>query len=85
MATNAAEYLFSNERGELAEDIEASEVDIIYNMYMNALVQAYDKLKGRFNTFASKCLSERQKRESGLLLVAPPIQMPGDKEVIEQE
>lgn len=60
-------------------------MDAIYNMYMNALIQSYDKLKGRFNTFAAKCLSEKQKRESGLLLVAPPLSLPGDREVIEQE
>jgi hypothetical protein len=44
---------------------------------------AYDKLKGRFNSLAAKCLSEKQKRESGLLLVAPPLQLPGDRELLE--
>lgn len=83
---NAAEYLFSTgENGEIAEDIDASEVDQIYNTYMQALTSSYDKLKGRFNTFAAKCLSEKQKRETGLLLVAPPLSLPGDREVIEQE
>jgi len=45
---------------------------------MQALMNSYEKLKGKFNTFAAKCLSERQKRESGLLLVAPPLSLPGD-------
>lgn len=49
----------------------ATEVDSIYNGYMLALAGAYDKLKGRFNNLAAKCLSEKQKRESGLVLVAP--------------
>lgn len=57
----------------MASDLDADEVDKIYSGYMEALVGSYDKLKGRFNTFAAKCLSEKQKRESGLLLVAPPL------------
>ncbi len=57
----------------MASDLSADEVDKIYNGYMEALIGSYDKLKGRFNTFAAKCLSEKQKRESGLLLVAPPL------------
>ena len=57
----------------MASDLSADEVDKIYNGYMEALSGSYDKLKGRFNTFAAKCLSEKQKRESGLLLVAPPL------------
>lgn len=69
----------------MACDIDASEADAIYGEYVAALNASYDKLKGRFNTFAAKCLSEKQKRESGLLLVAPPLQLPGDRETIEQE
>ena len=69
----------------MAEDIDVNEVDQIYNGYMHALIGAYDKLKGRFNSLASKCLSEKQKRESGLVLVAPPLQHPGDRELLEQE
>ena len=57
---NVAEYLFSDPNsGTLAEDLSSQEVDHIYQSYMQALVSAYDKLKGRFNTFAAKCLSER--------------------------
>lgn len=51
--------MFTNDRGELEEDIDPHEVDQIYNGYMQALVASYDKLKGRFNTFAAKCLSEK--------------------------
>lgn len=74
--SNIAEYLFSNERGEIADDIDSQEIDMIYNGYMQALIGSYEKLKGKFNAFASKCLSERQKRESGLILVAPPLVLP---------
>ncbi|CDW80262.1 serine [Stylonychia lemnae] len=77
---NIAEYLFSNEKGEIADDIDAEEIDQIYSGYMQALMTSYEKLKGKFNNFAAKCLSERQKRESGLLLVAPPLSLPGEKD-----
>jgi hypothetical protein len=43
----------------MASDLEATEVDKIYGGYMDALVGSYDKLKGRFNTLAAKCLSEK--------------------------
>ena len=83
--SNVAEYLFSNDRGEIADDIDTNEIEQIYNGYMQALVNSYDKLKGKFNTFAAKCLSEKQKRESGLILVAPPLVLPGDKEQEQEE
>ena len=73
-----AEYLFSNDRGEIADDIDCQEVEQIYSGYMQALVNSYEKLRGKFNVFAAKCLSEKQKREAGLILVAPPIVLPGD-------
>jgi len=43
-------------------------------------VASYEKLKGKFNNFAAKCLSERQKRESGLILIAPPLILPHEKD-----
>lgn len=52
---------------------------------MQALMASYEKLKGKYNTFAAKCLSERQKRESGLILVAPPLVLPSEKESQEAE
>ena len=51
---------------------------------MSTLIGSYEKLKGKFNNFAAKCLSERQKRESGLILVAPALVMPTDKEMQEE-
>ena len=52
---------------------------------MTTLISSYDKLKTKFNSFAAKCLSDRQKRESGLILVAPSLIMPSDKEQIDSE
>jgi len=43
----------------MENDLSANEVDQIYSGYMEALIAAYDKLKGKFNTFAAKCLSEK--------------------------
>lgn len=56
---NIAEYLFSNEKGEIADDIDTEEIDQIYSGYMQALINSYEKLKGKFNNFAAKCLSEK--------------------------
>lgn len=64
----------------MGEDVDHTEVDMIYNGYMQTLIQSYEKLKGKYNSFATKCLSERQKRESGLILVAPNLIMPSEKD-----
>jgi len=52
---------------------------------MRTLIASYDKLKGKFNSFAAKCLSEKQKRESGMILQAPPLLMPYEKEAKDRE
>lgn len=50
--SNIAEYLFSNEKGDIADDIDSKEIDQIYNGYMSTLITSYEKLKGKFNIFA---------------------------------
>ena len=52
------------------------ELEQIYNGFVKRLVNSYDKLKTKFNTYAAKCLSEKQKRECGLALTAPALVMP---------
>ena len=52
---------------------------------MNKLIRSYDKLKGKYNQFAAKCLSEKQKRESGLILVAPDLILPTENNGNENE
>lgn len=51
--------MFSDEKGDIADDIDGTEIDQIYNGYMTALICSYEKLKGKFNNFAAKCLSEK--------------------------
>jgi hypothetical protein len=49
----------------------------IYSWVIHQLVNSYDRLKSKFNSFAAKCLTERQKRECGsLTLIAPPLVLP---------
>ena len=52
--SNIAEYLFSNERGEIADDIDSSEIDMIYSGYMHTLMTSYEKLKGKVQLFCSQ-------------------------------
>ena len=74
--TSVAEWLFSDENGQMAGDVNLHEMEELYNGYIQQMVSSYDKIKTKFNTYAAKCLSEKQKRECGLSLVAPPIVMP---------
>jgi hypothetical protein len=53
------EWLFADESGQIAQDVNLNEIEIIYNGYMQQLIGAYEQLKTKFNTYAQKCLSER--------------------------
>ena len=64
----------------MANDINTLEMEELYNGYIQQLVASYEKLKTKFNTYAAKCLSEKQKRECGLTLIAPNLLLPYDKE-----
>ena len=77
---NITEYLFCDDNGEMIDDINSKDVDQIYDDYVRVLTGMYERLRGKFNHFASKCLSEKQKRESGLVLTAPPLTMPSEEE-----
>merc|ERR1712060_676910 len=74
--TSVAEWLFSDDNGQMASDVNLHEMEELYNGYIQQLVSSYDKLKTKFNTYAAKCLSEKQKREYGISLVAPALLMP---------
>lgn len=78
--TGVTEWLFADESGQIAQDVNLSEIEIIYNGYMQQLIGAYEQLKTKFNTYALKCLSERQKRECGMALTAPNLVLPSEKE-----
>ena len=64
----------------MASDVNIQEMEELYNGYIQQLVNSYDKLKTKFNTYAAKCLSEKQKRECGLVLTAPVIILPHEKD-----
>jgi hypothetical protein len=38
----------------------------------------HDRLRGKFNNFAQKCLLPEEKRDCGLVLTASPLILPGD-------
>ena len=59
LKTSLAEYLFATDTGELENQIPPEQVDQIYNGYVNALLASYDRVKSKYNVFASKCLSDK--------------------------
>ena len=67
------------ENGAVARDANSVELEQLYNGFLRRLVNSYDKLKTKFNTYAAKCLSEKQKRECGLGLIAPALVMPYER------
>ena len=69
----------------MANDINTLEMEELYNGYIQQLVASYEKLKTKFNTYAAKCLSEKQKRECGLALIAPNLLLPYDREQANQQ
>ena len=70
------------ENGVMARDANSAELEQLYNGFIRRLVNSYDKLKTKFNTYAAKCLSEKQKRECGLALIAPALVLPHEQRPI---
>lgn len=79
------EYLFADKHGEILETINSQEVNQIYLAYMQSLIDSYERLKSKFNQFLTRCLSEKQKKECGILLVAPPLVMPQEKDRLDED
>jgi len=52
---------------------------------MQSLIDSYDRLKSKFNQFQTRCLSEKQKKESGLMMAAPSLLMPQEKDRLDEE
>ena len=46
---NLTEYLFADKYGDIASDIDTREVNAVYLSYMQSLIDAYDRLKSKFN------------------------------------
>ncbi len=47
------------ENGAVARDANSVELEQLYNGFVRRLVSSYDKLKNKFNTYATKCMSEK--------------------------
>lgn len=61
-ASTITEFLFCNEDGFLPSTPDNKHIDEIYNDYIKVLSSMYDRLRGRYNNFAQKCLQEEDKR-----------------------
>lgn len=77
---NLTEYLFADKYGEVTDQIDKHEINQIYMAYLQSLIDSYERLKVKFNQFQMRCLTEKQKRESGLIAAAPAIIMPMEKD-----
>lgn len=82
---NLTEYLFADKYGDISSDIDTREVNAVYLSYMQSLIDAYDRLKSKFNQLQTRCLSEKQKRECGVDRVAPTLIMPQEKDRQDEE
>ena len=56
-----ADFFFADENGQLPPTLDLREVDLIYNDYIRVMTIMYEKLKGTFNTFVSRFLSEEER------------------------
>lgn len=59
-----------------SQKVTNTEFENIYNSFIGEMVKSYDNLKSKFSTYVAKCLSEKQRRDCGMSLVAPAIVMP---------
>ena len=57
-----AHFFFADEYGELPDQLELREVDLIYNDYIRVMTIMYEKLKNTHNTFVNRFLSEKEKK-----------------------
>ena len=57
-----AHFFFGDEYGELPDQLELREVDLIYNDYIRVMTIMYEKLKNTHNTFVNRFLSEKEKK-----------------------
>ena len=58
-----ADFFFADENGHLPMPLDLREVDLIYNDYIRVMTIMYEKLKGTFNTFVGRFLSEEERNE----------------------
>ena len=58
-----ADFFFADENGQLPMPLDLREVDLIYNDYIRVMTIMYEKLKGTFNTFVGRFLSEEERNE----------------------
>lgn len=53
--------------------------------YMQSLVDSFDRLKSKYNQLQTRCLTDKQKKECGVMLVAPQLLMPQEKDRQDEE
>jgi hypothetical protein len=51
-------YFFADENGNLPNQLDLREVDLIYNDYIRVMTIMFEKLKNTYNKFVNRFLSE---------------------------
>jgi len=55
------DFFFADETGQLPENLNYKEVDLIYDDYIRVMTCMYQKLKHTYNQFVLKLLTEEQR------------------------
>lgn len=63
-----AHFFFADEYGELPDQLELREVDLIYNDYIRVMTIMYEKLKNTHNTFVNRFLSDKEKKQYNICI-----------------
>lgn len=65
------QWIFASKNGKIPQNLNSNEIEQLYNGFMSHMGQSYELMLASYNTYASRCLSDKQKRESGIELVGP--------------
>lgn len=74
-----AEFFFADEHGQLPQQLDWKEVDIIYNEYTRVMTCMHEKLRTFYNLVVVKTLTERERREFGAKIEQSRLVLPGEE------
>ena len=75
---SAAEFLFCDEFGKMALEIDAEDADYLYNEYTNIIKTLFKKLAKNYNAFVKNTVKDQEAlKKKSIPLVAPKLTPPG--------
>jgi hypothetical protein len=60
-----AEFFFADDQGQLPDQLDFKEVDLIYNEYSRVMTVMHEKLRNFYNMVIIKTLNDKERREYG--------------------